>query len=72
MDELEVQAMKLDPKDRARLASKLLRSLEGLSQPEIEAAWAEEAERRAADADAHPDSLLSADDVLRETRARLR
>jgi len=44
--EIEAAALKLVPKDRARLAGKLLESLEGLSDEENELIWSEEAERR--------------------------
>lgn len=34
IEEIEAEALKLDPKDRARLAGKLLESLEDLSEKE--------------------------------------
>ena len=43
IDEIEAEALKLDPHARARLARKLLESLEGLSAEENERLWAEEA-----------------------------
>jgi hypothetical protein len=46
LEELEAEAMKLDPKARVRLAGKLLESLDSLSEEENEQLWAEEAERR--------------------------
>lgn len=39
-------ALSLPPDDRAQLADQLLASLGGENQEEIDAAWAEEAERR--------------------------
>ncbi len=71
IDELESEAMKLDPKARARLAGKLLESLEALSEPENERLWAEEAKRRESDSDPDQDGDRSADDVLRDARGRL-
>lgn len=45
--EIEAEAMKLDPSSRARLAEKLLRSLEEIDEAESNGAiWAEEAGRR--------------------------
>ena len=44
---IEAQAMKLDSKSRARLAQRLIRSLGGTSEAEIERLWYDEAERRA-------------------------
>ena len=71
-EELEAQALKLDPKARARLAGKLLKSLEDLSEEENAQFWAEEAERRDADLDVHPGSGRPADEVLRDARSRLK
>lgn len=69
--ELEAEALKLDPKSRARLAGKLLASLENLSEEENVRLWAEEAERRAVEMDVHPDSAASAKDVFLDARAKL-
>lgn len=70
--ELEAEALKLDPRERARLAEKLLESLETLSEEENENAWIEEAARRDADLDADPARGRHAEDVLRDARARFR
>ena len=64
------QALKLGPRDRARLAGRLLESLENLTEEENAQLWAEEAERRDAgwdDASARPVA-----DVFRDARARLK
>ena len=66
IQELEAEVLKLDPKARARLAGKLLSSLEELSEQEVTRLWAEEAQRRDAQMDADPDSELPAEEVLRE------
>ena len=42
--EIETAALKLHPKDRARLAERLLESLEDLSEEENEVIWGQEAE----------------------------
>jgi hypothetical protein len=47
--EIEAEALKLDPRERARLTRKLLESLEALSAEENERLWAEDADRRNAD-----------------------
>ena len=52
IDDLEAAALKLDPKARARLAERLLDSLEQLSPDENARIWAEEAQRRAEALDA--------------------
>jgi putative addiction module component (TIGR02574 family) len=71
-EELEVEALKLPPKDRARLAQKLLHSLETLSDEENGRPWAEEAQRRDEAWDANPSGGRHADDVFRDARARLK
>jgi len=44
--EIEAEIEKLDLKDRATLARWIVESLHNLSEAEVEALWAEEAERR--------------------------
>ena len=70
-EELEAEALKLDPKERARLAGKLLESLESLSGVENARLWAEEAQRRDADMDKNPGSGSTAEEVFRDARAKL-
>ena len=70
IDDIEAEALKLDRKVRARLARKLLESLETLSDEENERLWTEEADRRDAEWDRAPGSAKPAADVLRDARAR--
>jgi len=70
-EEIEAAALKLDPKGRARLAGRLLDSLEALSPEENARIWAEEAQRRCEALDAGTLSSRSADEVFRDARARL-
>jgi putative addiction module component (TIGR02574 family) len=70
-NELESQALKLTPKKRARLARKLLLSLDSLSEAEIEQLWAQEAVRREAEIDSGRVKLVPADKALRQARQRL-
>ena len=72
IDDLEAEVLKLDPQARARLAMRLLESLETLSDEENERLWAEEADRRDADWDSAPGSGRPAGDVLRDARAKLK
>lgn len=51
IDELEAEALRLDPKGRARLAGRLLESLDELTPEENSQIWVEEAERRSAAVD---------------------
>jgi len=69
--EIEAAALKLLPKDRARLAEKLLESLEDLSEEENEIIWAQEAERRDAEWTSS-DSDRTSKKVLRNARSKLR
>lgn len=70
-DELQAEALKLDPKARARLAGSLLESLEALSAHERAQLWAEEAEKRNADLASDPESARPMADVLRDARGRI-
>ena len=72
IDDLEAAMLKLDPRARARLAKKLLESLEALSDEENERLWVEEADRRDAAWDSVPGSGRSAAEVMGDARARLR
>jgi hypothetical protein len=69
--DIESQALKLSPQSRARLAQKLLHSLEGLSEEENEALWLDEADRRDRELEAGGGEPRSADEVLRDVRSRL-
>ena len=69
--EIEAAVLKLVPRDRARLAGKLLESLEDLSDEENEVIWAQEAERRDS-AWNSSDRSRSAKSVLLRARAKLR
>ena len=71
-EELEAEALKLDPKARARLAGKLLESLEELSDEENARLWSEEAQRRDAEMDKNSGAGSPAEEVFRDARAKLR
>ncbi|MBI2892888.1 MAG: addiction module protein [Deltaproteobacteria bacterium] len=71
VSDLEAEALKLAPAERADLAAKLLESLETLSEEENELSWAEEAARRDAEIDADADHARPADEVFRHARDRL-
>jgi Putative addiction module component len=72
IEEIEAEALKLDPKSRARLAEKLLESLEQLSEAENARIWAEEAARRDADWDSKAGMGRPSGDVLRAARAKIK
>jgi hypothetical protein len=71
LDHLEAELMKLDTKSRARLAEKLIKSLDALSDAENAELWAEEAQRRDAEMDADPSIGRSAEEVMRDARSRI-
>ena len=71
-EELEAEALKLTPAARARLAERLLSSLEALSDEENARLWAEEAQRRDEAWEASGESGHRATDVFREARTRLK
>lgn len=72
IEELEEAALKLTPADRAQLATKLLQSLETLSDEENLVLWAAEAQRRDEVWDATGATGHDASDVFHDARARLR
>ena len=71
IEQIETEALKLDPKARAELAEKLLKSLEDLSEEQITQLWAEEAVRRDAELDSGTASMRDAEDVFRDARSRI-
>jgi len=71
IEEVEIEALKLDPNLRAKLAMKLLYSLEDLSDEENERLWAEEALRRHEELETGLATERPAEEVFRDTRSRL-
>lgn len=66
---IEAEALKLPPADRTHLLERLIASLE--SDPEVEAAWALEADRREAALDAGQAAEVSGEEAIARLRARL-
>lgn len=71
LEDIEIAALKLDAKGRARLAERLLESLEDLSPEENARIWAEEAQRRNAALESGTLRSRPADEVFREARRRV-
>lgn len=69
--DLEAEALKLGPAERADLAARLLESLDSLSDEECERLWIEEAKRRDAELDLDPGRARPAEDVFRDAKARI-
>ncbi len=71
LKELEAEIKKLDLKDRATLAKRLVESLDELSKAEIEALWAEEAELRLDELEQGSVNEIPAEEALRRARAAI-
>lgn len=71
-DTILSEALSLSPNDRAMLADHLLASLDGPNQKEIDAAWAEEAERRMREIDEGKVELVDGELVMERLRARFK
>jgi hypothetical protein len=71
IDEIKMEALKLNPASRARLARDLLASLDTLSAADLEQLWLDEAVRRDDELDQGTARLQPVDEVLARARARL-
>ena len=69
IDDLRREALALDLAERARLARELLRSLDDLSESEIEQLWLDEAERRRQEVVSGAVETVAMADALAEVRA---
>ena len=69
--QIEAEALELPEEDRARLAERLLQSLEASLDPETERVQAEEAERRQKAMVRDGDSGIPAEEVLAELNTSL-
>ena len=70
--EITAAAIRLSPRHRARLAEKLLDSLNEDAERTIDAAWAQLAESRIADLDAGRSNTKPLSKVLRRLKGRRR
>ncbi|HBE81102.1 MAG TPA: addiction module antitoxin RelB [Firmicutes bacterium] len=71
LEELENEALKLNPNLRAKLAEKLLHSLESLTEDENERLWAEKCLRRNEELEKGTATERPGEDVLRDAKVRL-
>jgi putative addiction module component (TIGR02574 family) len=72
VEELSARARTLTREDRARLAEELLDSLQEVPDPDSEAAWEREIERRVAEIESGAVKLVAAEDVHAEARRLIR
>jgi len=70
--QVESQALKLSPRQRARLAARLISSLDDQTDPEAEKLWAEEAERRLEELRSGKIKGRPEESVFRRARSALR
>jgi len=70
--ELESEAMRLSRRQRARLAQRLISSLDQEVDADAERLWLAEAERRLADLKSGKVAAIPAERVLKKVRAALR
>lgn len=70
--ELESQALKLPRRERARLAQRLISSLERDVDADSERLWLAEAERRLAELKSGQVAAIPAEKVMRKARSALR
>ena len=71
IDELSRKAHALPPEERVRLAEELLSSVQD-SDEEVDAAWAEEIERRLEEVENGTAKLIPAEEVFAEIRSLLK
>jgi hypothetical protein len=69
---LEKEALELPADKRARLAQRLLQSLDDLSEAEAEKLWLEEASHRAREIDSGKVRLVKPQELERRIRARIK
>ena len=72
IEKIEAEALKLAPKARARLAGKLLDSLDDLSEDESLQLWANEAANRNAEIEKDSSTLKDSGEVFRNIRSNLK
>jgi len=71
LKEIESSALSLNKKDKARLADKILKSLHGEIDPEVEQAWIDEVQKRKDSLKSGEATFHSSSEVLNEARKRL-
>jgi len=69
LEDVEAQALRLNPEERARLADRLIASLTG--GDEVEEAWAAEVERRVQEIESGRARLVPAAEAIARARAAI-
>ena len=68
---VENEALRLPPEERAKLAQKLILSLDTLSEEELEQVWLVEADRRARELDRGEIQPVSAEEVRCKAKRKM-
>ncbi len=71
LTEIKEKASRLSDAERAELALSLIESLDGPSDPDVEAAWRLEIERRVGEIERGEAQLIPGDEVFARVRRRL-
>ena len=71
LKEIENSALNLNKKEKVRLADKLLQSIHGEIDPEVEQAWIDEVQKRKDSLKSGEATIHSSTEVLNEARKRL-
>ncbi len=71
LEELEAEIRNLSLKERSALAKRIIRSLDELSESEIEALWVDEAERRLDELEQGLAPEIPAEEALRRAQAAI-
>lgn len=69
---VEEEALGLPVQERAKLAERLLESLDDLPERDVEALWLDAAERRAKEIDDGSVELVTPEELARRVQARLK
>lgn len=72
LSQVESQALRLSRRERARLAQRLIRSLDRKTDADAERLWLTEAERRLAEVKSGKVTAIPADKVIKKARSALR
>jgi putative addiction module component (TIGR02574 family) len=68
---LEKEALKLPPRSRVRLAERIIESIDDYADPELEAEWDDEIERRVKEIESRAEKGIPSEQVMKEARRAL-
>ena len=68
---LEKEALELPPRSRVRLAEKIIESIDDYADPDLEAAWDDEIERRVKEIESGAEEGIPAAQVMKDARRAL-